>query len=176
MISIIISIYVVDPFIFYEAANAYRTLVREGHLKYRQVPVVNNISEPHPVQRPPLMTQKSSSQSSLLSLDSFIHLVASSTESHTTPPSSNRESPRSSWKQGIRIPSETISSQYRNTAPPVSNFHYEPPQQGVKGPAMYKPVPVSQFHDQQKRPKAPKPSSVKVEGGKHQRSLCSMLA
>lgn len=152
---------------FFEATNAYRTLVREGHLKYRQVPVVNNIPEP---QRPPLMTQKSSSQSSLLSLDSFIHLVASSTESHTTPSSSNRESPHSSWKQGIRIPSETLSSQYRNTAPPVSNFHHET-QRGVKGPAMYKrvPVPVAQFHDQQeqKMPKAPKSSFVKSEREKH---------
>jgi hypothetical protein len=149
---------------FFEATNAYRTLVREGHLKYRQVPVVNNIPEP------PLMTQKSSSQSSLLSLDSFIHLVASSTESHTTPSSSNRESPHSSWKQGIRISSETLSSQYRNTAPPVSNFHHET-QRGVKGPAMYKRVPVlvAQFHDQQqqKMPKAPKPSFVKSEGEKH---------
>ena len=157
-------------FDFYEATNAYRTLVREGHLKYRQVPVVNNIpSKPHPtVQQPPLMAQKSSSQSSLLSLDSFIHMVASSTESHTTPASSNRESFRS-WKQGIRIPSEAISSQYRNTAPPVSNFHYEAPQRGVKGPAMYKPVPVAaQFQDQQKRTKAPKSPSVKL-GGKHQR-------
>ena len=150
-------------------------MVREGHLKYPQVPVANNIvlSKPHPtVQQPPLMTQKSSSQSSLLSLDSFIHLVASSTESHTTPSSSNRESFRSSWKQGIRIPSETISSQYRNTAaaPPVSNFHYEAPQRGAKGPAMYKPVLVSaQFQDQQKRTKASKSPSVKLEGGKHQR-------
>lgn len=150
-------------------------MVREGHLKYPQVPVVNNIvpPKPHPtVQQPPLMTQKSSSQSSLLSLDSFIHLVASSTESHTTPSSSNRESFRSSWKQGIRIPSESISSQYRNAAaaPPVSNFHYEAPQRGVKGPAMYKPVPVAaQFQDQQKRTKASKSPSVKLEGGKHQR-------
>lgn len=161
-----------DPFYFYEATNAYRILVREGHLKYPQVPVVNNIPpKPHPtVQQPPLMTQKTSSQSSLLSLDSFIHLVASSTESHTTPSSSNRESFRSSWKQGIRIPSETISSQYRNTAtaPPVSNFHYEAPQRGVKGPAMYKPVPVA-AQDQQKRTKAPKSTSVKLDGGKQQR-------
>jgi hypothetical protein len=158
----------VDAFDFYEATNAYRTLVREGYLKYRQVSVVNNIPpKPHP--KPPLMTQKTSSQSSLLSLDSFIHMVASSTESHTTPPSSNRESFRSSWKQGIRIPSEAISSQYRNTAPPVSNFHYEAPQRGVKGPAMYKPVPVAaQFQHQQKRTKAPKLPSVKL-GGKHQR-------
>lgn len=136
-------------------------MVREGHLKPRQVPVVNDIPEP---QRPPVMTQKSSSQSSLLSLDSFIHMVASSAESHTTPSSSNRESPRSSWKQGIRVPSET--TQYRNTssAPPVSNFHHEAPQRGVKGPAMYKPTPV-----QQKSPKAPKSSSVKLGGGgKHQ--------
>ena len=160
----------VDPFYFHEATNAYRTLVREGHLKYPQVPVVNNIPpKPHPtVQQPPLMTQKTSSQSSLLSLDSFIHLVASSTESHTTPSSSNRESFRSSWKQGIRVPSETISSQYRNTAsaaPPVSNFHYETPQRGAKGPAMYKPVPVAaQFQDQQKRTKAPKSPSVKLGG------------
>ena len=157
---------------FYEATNAYRTLVREGHLKYPQVPVVNNIPpQTHPtVQQPPLMAQKSSSQSSLLSLDSFIHMVASSTESHTTPASSNRGSFRSSWKQGIRNPSEAISSQYRNTAaaPPVSNFHYEGPQQGVKGPAMYKPVPVAvQFQDQQKRTKAPKSPSVKLDGGKH---------
>jgi hypothetical protein len=167
----------VDPFDFYEATNAYRTLVREGHLKYPRVPVVNNIQpKPHPtVQQPPLMTQKTSSQSSLLSLDSFIHLVASSTESHTTPSSSIRESFRSSWKQGIRIPSEAISSQYRNTAadPPVSTFHYDAPRRGVKGPAMYKPVTVpiaAQFQDQQKRTKAPKSSSVKL-GGKleHQR-------
>ena len=164
----------VDPFYFHEATNAYRTLVREGHLKYPQAPVVNNIPhKPQPtVQQPPLMTQKSSSQSSLLSLDSFIHMVASSTESHTTPSSSNRESFRSSWKQGIRNPSEAISSQYRNTAaaPPVSNFHYEA-QRGVKGPAMYKPVPVAaQFQDQQKRTKAStKSPSVKLEGGKHQR-------
>ena len=150
-------------------------MVREGHLKYPQVPVDSNIvpPKPHPtVHRPPLMTQKSSSQSSLLSLDSFIHLVASSTESHTTPSSSNRESFRSSWKQGIRIPSEAISSQYRNTAPPVSNFHYEAPQRGVKGPAMYKPVPVAvsiQFQDQQKKSKTPKSPSVKLEGGKHRR-------
>jgi hypothetical protein len=142
-------------------------LVREGHLKPRQVPVVNDIPEP---QRPPVMTQKSSSQSSLLSLDSFIHLVASSAESLTTPSSSNRESPRSSWKQGIRVPSETISSQYRNTsAPPVSNFHHEAPRRGVKGPAMYKPIPVAQVPVQQKSPKAPKSSSVKLGGGKHQK-------
>ena len=146
--------------------------MREGCLKYHQIPVVNNIpqAESRPVQRPPQappMAQKSSSQSSV-SLDSFIHLVASSNESHTTPSSSHRESPRSSWKQGIRIPSENIASQYRNTAP-VSNFHYETPQRGVKGPAMYKPVPVAQLHDQQKRSKAPNPSSVKLEGRKHQR-------
>lgn len=166
MISIIISIYVVNIHSFYEATNAYRTLVREGYLKYRQVPVVNNIPEP---QRPPIMAQKSSSQSSLLSLDSFIHLVASSTESQTTPPSSNRESPRSSWKQGIRVPSDTLSSQYRNTAPPVSNFHYEAPQRGVKGPAIYKHVPIAQFHDQQKKSQASKSPSSKLEGGKHRR-------
>ena len=155
-------------------------MVREGHLKYPQVSVVNNIPpNPHiTVQQAPLMTQKTSSQSSLLSLDSFIHLVASSTESHTTPSSSNRESFRSSWKQGIRIPSETISSQYRNTAasPPVSNFHFETPQRGVKGPAMYKPVPVAaQFQDQQKRTKAPKLSSVKLEEGKQRWSYSIML-
>ncbi|KAF8813350.1 DnaJ-domain-containing protein [Phlegmacium glaucopus] len=151
---------------FAEATNAYRTLVREGYLKYRKVPVVNDMPE---VQRPPLMQQKSSSQSSL-SLDSFIHLVASSTESHTTPSSSNRESPRSSWKQGIRNPSETIASQYRNTAPPVNNFHYESPQRGTKGPAMYKHVPTAQFHDQQKRPEASKsPSAPTKLRGVHQR-------
>lgn len=143
-----------------EATNAYRILVREGYLKYRQVPVVNNM--------PPPMTQKSSSHSSL-SLDSFIHLVASSTESHTTPSSSNPESPRSSWKQGVRIPSGTIASQYRNTAPPVSSFHYESPRRGVNGPAMYQPVPVSQSPDQQKRPKGPKLPPVNSERGKHQR-------
>lgn len=162
----------VDPFIS-EATNAYRTLVREGYLKYRQVPVVNknNMPEPNnPVQRPPpMMAQKSSSQSSL-SLDSFIHLVPSSTESHTTPSSSNPASPHPSWKQGIRNPSETIASQYRNSAPPVSNFHYESPQRGVNGPAMYTPVPVvQQFHDQQKRTKASKLPSVKAQGAKHQR-------
>lgn len=141
-------------------------MVREGHLKYRELPVVNK-PEPHTV-KPPQMTHKSSSQSSI-SLDSFIHLVASSTETLTTPSSSHRESHPSLRKQGIRIPSETVASQYRNTSPPVSNFHHESPQRGVKGPAMYKPIPVVQLHDQPKKPKAPMSSPVKPKGGLHQR-------
>lgn len=84
---------------------------------------------------PPPMAHKNSSESSI-SLDSFIHLVASSQESLTTaPPPSHRENSYSSWSQGVRQPPETVSSQYRN--PHI--FNYDLPPRDMPGPAGYRP-------------------------------------
>lgn len=95
--------------------------------------------EPPPVRRPPPLAHQTSSESSI-SADSFVHMVASSTESFTTPASSNIESPRSSWKQGVRQPSETMASQYRNMPLSPNIFNYEAPPKGSgTGPALYRP-------------------------------------
>ncbi len=75
--------------------------------------------------RPPSMTQKSSSES-LVSLDSFVHLIACSTESHTNPSDYMRETQSSSWRQGIRSPAESLASQYRNPNIQPFIFTYEP--------------------------------------------------
>jgi DnaJ family protein B protein 4 len=122
------------------------------------------------------MAHKTSSESSI-SLDSFVHMVASGSETHTTPTSSRRESLRTSWKQGVRQPSETIASQYRNnfdtTEPRI--FHYEAPSRGGVGPAMYRaPTPFAPATPRQgtklkgsKQPNAdhPAPSSKPFNNG-----------
>ncbi|KDR78825.1 hypothetical protein GALMADRAFT_244413 [Galerina marginata CBS 339.88] len=122
---------------FLEVTNAYRTLVREGFVKPLNPVMVKH--RPEPIWRAPPLAGQTSTESSI-SLDSFVHMVASSTESHTTPASSNRESPRSSWKQGIRQPAETLASQYRNMPINPRIFNYEAPPKGSgTGPALYRP-------------------------------------
>lgn len=123
--------------------DAYRTLVREGHLKHCSLPFDYVRPENLAPRRRPPMAHRSSSESSV-SLDSFIHLVASSTESQTTAPPSHGESPRSSWKQGIRQPTEPLASQYRNVSARPYTYSYEPPLRKGDGPAIYKaPSPYS---------------------------------
>ncbi|KAF9048767.1 hypothetical protein BJ165DRAFT_1462530 [Panaeolus papilionaceus] len=121
---------------FMQVTNAYRTLVREGYLRRLAAPMGNSHSGTMPAHRPPPpMAHKNSSESSI-SLDSFIHLVASSQESLTTaPPPSHRENSYSSWSQGVRQPPETVSSQYRN--PHI--FNYDLPPRDMPGPAGYRP-------------------------------------
>ncbi|CAA7266839.1 unnamed protein product [Cyclocybe aegerita] len=127
---------------FMEVTNAYRTLVRHGYPKAQHLPRLNTRPNHPSIRQIPLMPPQSSSKSSV-SLDSFIHLVASSTESLTTSPSSsNRDSPRSSWKQGVRQPADTMASQYRNPAVrPAHTFTYDGPRRGGDGPAIYKAPP-----------------------------------
>jgi hypothetical protein len=66
-------------------------------------------------------------------------------------------------------------SQYRNTAPPVSNFHYEAPQHGLPCTNLSVLSPLLPNSRIKKRTKAPKSPSVKLGGnsGKHQRWSCS---
>ena len=104
------------------------------------------------------MTHKTSSESSI-SLDSFVHMVASDSETHTTPASSPRESLGATWRQGVRQPSETIASQYRNNFDPAQPriFNYDAPSRGGAGPAMYRaPTPFAPIHPQETKPTKPK--------------------
>ncbi|KAH9481292.1 Protein psi1 [Psilocybe cubensis] len=125
---------------FLEVTNAYRTLVREGFVKPKPNYSTMAKDRTPQVPRPPPLAHQTSSDSSVVSLDSFIHLVASSDESHTTAPPSNRESLRSSWKQGVREPVETLASHYRNL-PNRPHTFYEAPTKGAgTGPALYRPT------------------------------------
>ncbi|KAF9560500.1 hypothetical protein CPC08DRAFT_750439 [Agrocybe pediades] len=111
-------------------------------------------SEPSNAHRvPPHQTNSSESSGSL---DSFIHLqVASSSESHTTPASSDKNAPRSSWNQGVRHPHETMASQYRNVPPTKPRpFSYDAPlKSSGGGPPVYRPSAMS-------IPKEPEPIKV----------------
>jgi len=101
-------------------------------------------SEPSNVRRAPPLAHQTSSSDSSGSVDSFIHLVASSSESHTTPPSSDKDAPRSSWNQGVRHPHETMASQYRNVPPTKPRpFSYDAPLKGSGGPPVYRPSALS---------------------------------
>lgn len=83
--------------------------------------MTNHFSEPL-LRRSPSMTHQSSSES-LVSLDSFVHLIASNSESHTSSTSDYmRETTSSSWRQGIRSPAESLASQYRN--PNIQHFMF----------------------------------------------------
>ncbi|PPQ95739.1 hypothetical protein CVT26_015865 [Gymnopilus dilepis] len=133
---------------FLEITDAYRTLVREGLVKPFNPAMFRHRPEPHRARRPPPLGDQTSSESSI-SVDSFVHMVASSTESLTTPASSNVEVPRSSWKQGVRQPSETLASHYRHKPLSPNVFQYEAPlKSSGTGPALYRPpapfTPVSQ--------------------------------
>ncbi|KAF8150866.1 hypothetical protein B0H34DRAFT_801784 [Crassisporium funariophilum] len=158
---------------FAEVTDAYRTLVREGKVKPRKSPMISIRPEPPPMRRPPPIITKHSSDSSV-SLDSFVHLVASSTESHTTPPSSSRESPRS-WKQGVRQPFETMAAhQYRSIPPPLNTFEYESQRRGAQGPAVYKApqyTPNSPAHQPLNVPQSPTATSAKSEDHRHSHNV-----
>ncbi|KIM36178.1 hypothetical protein M413DRAFT_14139 [Hebeloma cylindrosporum] len=151
---------------FGEATDAYRTLVRYGRVKTCNPPIISSKPEPSPARRPPPMAHKTSSESSI-SLDSFVHMVASGSETHTTPASSQRESLGTTWRQGVRQPSETIASQYRNNFDPGQPrvFNYEAPSRGGIGPAMYRaPTPFAPIAPQETKPtkaKSPKPPKEK---------------
>ncbi|KAF9532475.1 hypothetical protein CPB83DRAFT_623906 [Crepidotus variabilis] len=123
---------------FLQATDAYRTLVRAGYVT--RLPPIPGYSPP--LQSPlsyqsSLMTHRSSSESTV-SLDSFVHLVASSVDSHTTAPSSNMRDSPNSWKQGIRTPAETLPSQHRHPTLQSNYFNYEPPQQNPRRPPFYR--------------------------------------
>lgn len=88
--------------------------------------------------RPQPMNHKNSSESSI-SVESFVHMVASgSTETLTTPASSKRESIPSARNPGARKPGDAMPAQYRTAQPHI--FSYQPPPRGsAKGPALYTP-------------------------------------
>ena len=69
--SFVLTFTFVDPFDVYEATNAYRTLAREGPSNTAKF--LWSITYHHPTAQQHPLTRKSSSQSLLLSLESFIH-------------------------------------------------------------------------------------------------------
>ncbi|PPQ94471.1 hypothetical protein CVT25_001104 [Psilocybe cyanescens] len=149
---------------FLEVTNAYRTLVRGGFVKPYN-PTMAKDRPPH-IPRPPPLAHQTSSDSSVVSLDSFIHLVASSSSSHTSAPPSNR----SSWKQGVREPVETLASHYRNV-PTRPHTFYEVPTKGAgTGPALYRPttpftpIPRNPEPIKVRAPQSHPPKSQKANG------------
>ncbi|KAF8969149.1 hypothetical protein BDZ97DRAFT_1915512 [Flammula alnicola] len=124
---------------FLEVTNAYRTLVRAGHVKLQS-------THDEESSRASTSTTPSSSgppdQQRIVCLSRFF-CTYGRVQLGVTYDASVKQASKSSlsWKQGVRKPAETMSAQYRHgTAARPHVFSYEGPPRGG-GPALYTAPP-----------------------------------